>query len=98
LNAGIRQNHEALQRLFDFIDTHPNQNVSASDFMDSDLLFRKLGTSLDSIVDVLNTGITYENQLNHPGALHRAELQLEAWLLNDVLWVRIHTQVTIVPL
>ena len=83
--------------MFDFLDTNPNDNLTASAFKDSELLFRKLGTSLDSIVRTLNDATTYEKQPEGAGALHRAELQLEIRLINNILWVRVCSCVIFCP-
>ena len=76
-----------MQPLFDFLQAHPNENLTASNFARSELVFRKWGTSLDSIVNLLNEAATYDNQPNNTGVLHRAELQIDLFLLNDMLWV-----------
>jgi hypothetical protein len=73
--------------LFQHLETHPNQNLTTSDFQEPAKLFRKLGTSLDLIVEILNNASAYEKEPDNSGTLHRAELQLEVILTNNVLWV-----------
>ena len=87
----MTRGHQALKPLFNFLETHPDVNLTASDFGRSELAFRKWGISLDSIAEYLNEAATYDRQPNGTGTLHRAELQLEAQLLNDMLWVSLRT-------
>jgi len=85
LYAAMVRNSNAIAPVYQWIDSNPRMNVTATDFNSSAQLFDKLGVPFTDIVDDLNTYITLAIQQNNSALVPAGELFEEMSLYDNIL-------------
>jgi hypothetical protein len=85
LIEAISKNNAAIQPVFNWTNTHPGINATASQFPSSDDLFKRLGLSFNDTVDLLNSAVQVGADNNNTDVVTSFEMLLEIALISNLM-------------
>jgi hypothetical protein len=87
LNAALRRGQGAVTPVYEWMNSHPGVNVTATDFNSSALLFRNLGIGFNDFVNDMNLYTTLGIQLENNSIVQTGQLFEEMSLIYTILEV-----------